>query len=356
MTPRTRPTSASTWRSSGSLRGAVRRREAQHRVVARSVDRCSLNPSDARYLYTIANVPSVAGSVYVTFSGQSYNLEPNVAAVPRQRRRQRLHGRRRRVVQHALRPSDAYAAAVGALNEIDQLLILNMNVTDSTVIKNTVSAVAGQQTTFLVVDTPVGTTPAGLRPTSRRWRSGRSGPTPRASPASTTRGYMPALGSAGGRQALHPPGGAVVGAFLATDSAYGAWRTPAGVSMVISGASASSKLTDADLTLLNTATSTPSVTSTGVRRACPVRHHVRTHTEDVRSGQVHLQPPVAHRPARTPALTSSPSSSPMTPGWNGSERSARAISPASGRAVGSRGPRSPRPSTSPATRPSTRPT
>ena len=50
--------------------------------------------------------------------------------------------------------------------------------------------------------------------------------------------YMPALGSAGGRQALHPPGGAVVGAFLSIDATYGAWRTPAGAQMVIAGASA----------------------------------------------------------------------------------------------------------------------
>jgi uncharacterized protein len=67
--------------------------------------------------------------------------------------------------------------------------------------------------------------------------------------------YMPALGGGGGgRQALHPPGGAVVGAFLSTDVLYGAWRTPAGVQTVLSGASASErKLTDADLTLLNNA-------------------------------------------------------------------------------------------------------
>ena len=33
----------------------------------------SLHPNDSRYLYSIANEPSIAGSVFVTFSGQSYN-------------------------------------------------------------------------------------------------------------------------------------------------------------------------------------------------------------------------------------------------------------------------------------------
>src|SRR5436190_8093784 len=43
----------------------------------------SLAPNDSRYLYTIANYPSIAGSVYVTFSGQSYNPStPTVQPYP----------------------------------------------------------------------------------------------------------------------------------------------------------------------------------------------------------------------------------------------------------------------------------
>jgi phage tail sheath protein FI len=145
----------------------------------------------------------------------------------------------------------AYGAAVAALNEIDQPLILNLpNITDSTIIKNTVSAAEDQQTTFVVVDTPVNTSPAAAQTYVDTTLA--LGTTGSFAAVYYPWLYMPALGSAGGRQALHPPGGAVVGAFLATDALYGAWRTPAGVQMIISGASASErKLTDADLTLLN---------------------------------------------------------------------------------------------------------
>ena len=67
----------------------------------------TLDPADARYLYSIANVPSIAGSVYVTFSGQCYNpATPTVKPMPGPGWRQRLHRRCRRHVQHALRRRD----------------------------------------------------------------------------------------------------------------------------------------------------------------------------------------------------------------------------------------------------------
>ena len=132
-------------------------------------------------------------------------------------------------------PPPPTAGAVAQLNEIDSPLILNLpNMTDGTIVKNAISAAAGQQTMFVVIDPPVNAPPtaAGRVVDVRQDDAGarvRSGPARRASPASTTRGSTcRRSGSAGGRQALHPPGGAVVGAFLSTDATYGAWRSPAG--------------------------------------------------------------------------------------------------------------------------------
>jgi len=216
----------------------------------------SLNPADARYLYSIANVPSIAGSVYVTFSGQSYNPStPGTQPYPGSAGGTAFAGGTDGTYTTPYEPTTAYSAAVASLNEIDQPLILNLpNMTDPTIIKNTVQAAAGQQTTFLVVDTAVGLDPTAATTYAKTTLAlGSLGvAAPSFAAVYYPWVYMPALGSAGGRQSLHPPGGAVVGAFLATDFTYGAWRTPAGAQMVIAGASASErKLTDADLTLLN---------------------------------------------------------------------------------------------------------
>ena len=216
----------------------------------------SLSPADSRYLYSIANIPSIAGSVYVTFSGQSYNPStPTVQPMPGAAGGNDFTTGADGTYNTPYDAVAAYAAGVAAMNEIDQPLILNLpNVNDSTIIKNAVTACAGQQTTFLVVDTPVASTPAAAETyVNTTLALGTLGTNvPSFAGVYYPWLYMPALGSAGGRQALHPPGGAVVGAFLSTDAAFGAWRTPAGVRMVISGASQSErKLTDADLTLLN---------------------------------------------------------------------------------------------------------
>lgn len=216
----------------------------------------SLHPNDARYLYSVANVPSVAGSVYVTFSGQSYNPStPQTTPFPGTAGGNDFTGGADGTYTTPYDPAAAYSAAVALLNEIDQPLILNLpNMTDTTIVKNTVAAAAGQQTTFVVVDTPANKTPSEAEAYANTTLALGSLGTGVPSFAAVYYPwlFMPALGSAGGRQSLHPPGGAVVGAFLSTDAAYGAWRTPAGAAIIVSGASASErKLTDADLTLLN---------------------------------------------------------------------------------------------------------
>ena len=216
----------------------------------------SLNPSDARYLYSIANVPSIAGSVYVSFSGQSYNpATPQTKPYPSDGGRNAFAGGLDGTYNTPYDPAVAYATAVAQLNEIDQPLILNLpNMTDTTVVKNAVAAAAGQQTTFVVIDPPPAKTPAeAVSYANTTLALGSLGTNvPSFAGVYYPWVYMPALGSAGGRQSLHPPGGAVVGAFLSTDAAFGAWRTPAGAAIVLSGASASErKLTDKDLTDLN---------------------------------------------------------------------------------------------------------
>jgi uncharacterized protein len=215
----------------------------------------TLDPADSRYLYSVANFPSLAGSVYVVFEGQSYDPSaPTTRPYPRIEDTDFAGG----VDGSYATPYDpvaAYSTAVALLNEIDQPLILNLpNVTNTTVIKNAVTSAAGQQTTFVVIDPPVGSAPSDVVAFAGTTLAlGSIGATaPSFAAVYYPWIYMPALGSAGGRQALHPPGGAVVGAFLSVDNAYGAWRSPAGAQVVISGASASErKLTDADLTKLN---------------------------------------------------------------------------------------------------------
>jgi uncharacterized protein len=218
----------------------------------------SLHPNDARYLYSIANVPSTAGSSYVTFSGQSYNpATPATRPYPGTAGGNDFTGGVDGTYNTPYDATVAYPAAMAALNEIDRPLILNMPaMTDPAVVKSIVSAAAAQQTTFVVIDTAVNLAPAAAKEyASVTLALGSMGTNvPSFAAVYYPWIYMPALGSAGGRQALHPPGGAVVGSFLQTDAAYGAWRTPAGVQSLISGASASErKLTDADLTLLNNA-------------------------------------------------------------------------------------------------------
>jgi len=220
----------------------------------------TLDPNDARYFYAVANVPSNAGSVYVTFSGQSYNpATPATRPMPGGAGGNDFTLGADGTYSGGYTAATAYGDAVAQLNEIDSPLILNLpNMTDGTILKNTITAASNQQTTFVVVDSPANmppTTGVGgivdyVNTTLALGSLGASAP--------SFAGvyypwlYMPALGSAGGRQALHPPGGAVVGAFLSTDAAYGAWRTPAGTQMIVAGASQSErKLTDADLTLLN---------------------------------------------------------------------------------------------------------
>ncbi len=216
----------------------------------------SLIPNDSRYLYSIANVPSIAGSVYVTFSGQSWNPDtPTVKPFPGPAGGTAFAGGIDGTYTTPYNASEAYATAVALLNEIDQPLILNLpNMTDPQIVKNTVTAATGQQTTFVVVDTPPNYSPAQAEEYANTTLAlgGLGTSVPSFAAVYYPWVYMPALGSAGGRTALHPPGGAVVGSFLSTDAAYGAWRTPAGAAIVISGASASErKLTDKDLTLLN---------------------------------------------------------------------------------------------------------
>jgi hypothetical protein len=216
----------------------------------------TLDPADSRYFYAVANVPSTAGSVYVTFSGQSYNpATPTVRPFPGGAGGNDFTLGADGTYNTPYDPATAYSAAVAQLNEIDQPLILNLpNMTDATVIKNTVAAATGQQTTFVVIDPAVNQSPSQVQTYATTTLA--LGSLGTAAPSFAAVYYpwlfMPALGSAGGRQALHPPGGAVVGAFLSTDLTYGAWRTPAGAQTIVAGASASErKLTDADLTLLN---------------------------------------------------------------------------------------------------------
>ncbi len=219
----------------------------------------SLDPSDARYLYAIANVPSTTGSPHVQFSGQSYNpATPTIKPMPGGGGGFVLTGGVAGAYTSPYDPATSYAAAVAALNVIPGPAVLNLpGMSSSSIVKSAIQAAEARGDMFVVVDPPMAQSPAqivtysvtdlGLGTLGARVPSFAALYYPWA--------YLPTIGSpVNGRTTLRAPGGAVVGAMVSTDQTYGVWKAPAGTQTILAGAvKLERELTDADLTTLNNA-------------------------------------------------------------------------------------------------------
>lgn len=219
----------------------------------------SLDQSDSRYLYDVANTPSTAGSAYVRFSGQSYNpATPAVRPMPGDEGGNDFTGGVDGVYIAPYVEGTAYAAAITAMSEVVEPYVLNMpNMWDATIVKNAVQSAADQGNVFVVVDPQIGRTPAeAVTYANTTLGLGTLGiSTPSYAALYYPWVHMPVIGSTSqGRSSLRPPGGAVVGAIIANDVTYGAWKAPAGTRTILAGAfDIERKLTDSDLTILNNA-------------------------------------------------------------------------------------------------------
>lgn len=147
----------------------------------------------------------------------------------------------------ALAASD-YQNVINGLQQFSVPVVLNLpGVTSTTILNSILSYVDGNVAAFLVVDPASGLTPATAV-------SGAAALTPTTGFAAT---YWPWLvvndpsKSVPGITKTIPPGGAVVGQIIATDSAKGPFKTPAGVNNVLSGVvDLAYRPTDSDLDTL----------------------------------------------------------------------------------------------------------
>jgi hypothetical protein len=218
----------------------------------------SLYPDDPRNLYTLANAPSQTGSKYVSISGQTYDLTTATRPMPGVNGGFAFTGGVNGSYTTPFDPVEAYAAAVSALTHVPGPFVLNLpNVSTAGIIQAAIQFAAARGDVFVVVDPPAAQTPAqavtyaetdiGLN------AFGSSVPSYGAVyyPWVT----LPAIGATiPGRTALRPPGGAVVGAYMAVDAAVGPFRAPAGAKIRLAGAvSLERQLEDTDLALLNAA-------------------------------------------------------------------------------------------------------
>lgn len=218
----------------------------------------SLDASDARYLYDMANAPSTSGSLYVRISGQSYNpATPLVQPFPSVNGSTKLTGGVDGSYVDASFNSDAaYQAACDQIREVQGPLVLNIpNVNDADVLRYAVAMAASRGDVFVICDPPMGKT-AGETAT---WADSDLGlgslgaSQPSYGAAYSPWLYLPALGAVtSGKVALRPPGGALTGLYLNNDVTYGVFKSPAGINARITGATdVERKFTEADLTTLN---------------------------------------------------------------------------------------------------------
>jgi len=219
----------------------------------------TLDPTSARYFYSVANAPSATGSQLVTFSGQSYD-----PAVPGTRPLPSTVGGGNTFLTGTdgsyttgYVESTAYAAALATYETFTGPFILNLpGVTTAAVVKDAITVAAARTDMFVVCDTAAGLAPsAALSYLNTDLNlSSLGGNVASFAAVYYPHVHMPAIGSPiPGRTVLRPPGGAVAGLMMSTDVTVGPWRAPAGLNASLSGAIAPERLlTAADLTSLNT--------------------------------------------------------------------------------------------------------
>lgn len=218
----------------------------------------SLDPADANYLYDVVNLPNTTGSHNVVVSGQSYSAStPSIRPYPSVTGYTSFSGGADgSYTSVTYDNSVAYQAAIDLITQIDGQLILNLpNVTAGDIIRYAVQTAATRGDIFVVIDPPANKTSIDMVSyvTSDLALGSLGTSTPSYGAVYYPRLYLPQLGaSKAGKVALRSPGGAVVGAMMSTDSAFGPFRSPAGRDVRVAGAiDTEIALIDADLTRLN---------------------------------------------------------------------------------------------------------
>lgn len=200
-------------------------------IVERWTD-LSMDPTDGRYAPSLVNSPTT-GSSYIKLTNLSAATYVAASIVP------------------AVSPAggeiltsgaDGSAPSVGAAGEIynaaatlavvDDFLTLNVpGVVDVATVNALIAFCELRGTTFLVVDCAAAQTPAQIVTTAGTYTS-----------SSYAAIYYPQLvisdpsNTVPGSTRLVPPGGAVVGQFVATDTQRGTQKSPAGINNRINGA------------------------------------------------------------------------------------------------------------------------
>lgn len=208
----------------------------------------SLLASDSRYMYDVVNPPSNTGSSTIRVNGQSYNpATPLVRPYPSTIGSADFGSGVGGVLGDdglyttiSFDSDAAYIAAIDALDSIIGPYVLNLpNVSDSSTLRYAVNKAADRGDVFVVIDPPPGKTSAEMQSFAETDLAlGTLGTsTPSYAAVYYPWVYLPAVGSSVlGRTQLRPPGGAIVGLMMATDSTIGVWQTPAGVTAAIAGA------------------------------------------------------------------------------------------------------------------------
>lgn len=220
----------------------------------------SLDASDGRYLYDIVNAPSASGSSLVRVTGQSYNpATPLVRPFPMYLGDHPLVGGVDGSYADVSYDNDAaYQAGITAMADVPGPFVLNIpNVTDADILRYAVTTAVARGDIFVVIDPPQGRTSAEMVTyVDTDLGFGTLGvSTPSHAAVYYPWLYMPSLGAlSAGKVTLRPPGGAVVGLYMANDTTYGPGRAPAGIETRVAGAVAGERtLTQTDLTRLNNA-------------------------------------------------------------------------------------------------------
>ena len=218
----------------------------------------SLDATDARYIYSMTNGPGGSGSSFVKVSGQSYDpTAPNTRPYPQTISTNKFNGGvDGSYIDPSYNNSASYQAGIDQMNTVPEPLVLNIpNVPDSDVIRYAVSSAQNKGNIFVVIDPPINKLPSEITSyADTDLGIGSLGvSTPSYGALYYPWCYLPALGSAAsGKTVLRPPGGAVVGLYLSTDSTYGVWQAPAGTRARLAGAiDTERKFSNGDLALLN---------------------------------------------------------------------------------------------------------
>ena len=223
----------------------------------------SLFPNDERYLYPLVNPPSATASPIVVFNGQSY--DPNASNIPANRPMPggpatdyNLQGGVDGSYTGGYTDATEYAAAIAKLESIPGPYVLNLpNQTTAAIVKAAIQDAATRGDVFVICDPPLNKTPAEIvtYATTDLGLTGFGNIQGSFGALYYPQVYMPAIGSpTPGRTALRPAGGAITGAYMATDDAIGPWRVPAGRDYRVGGAlNVERSLTESELTSLNNA-------------------------------------------------------------------------------------------------------